>query len=161
MGETDERYTPHHVLQVVRDFAPIALDPCAPMHNPVAAIEFMTAQTDGLARPWGSTADGCVFVNPPYGRGQLQRWADRIVTEAHAGREIIMLTPCDLGTRWATALFCGGWSALAFWRGRIAFELPAGLYSAGAKQPSCFWYFGRRSKRYMRVFSGHANVIAS
>ncbi len=161
MAPSDQRYTPEHVLAVVREFATIDLDPCTTPDNPVGATAFYTFHDDGLNQRWRHGAHACVYVNPPYSRGELQRWADKVVHEAHAGCEIVMLTPCDLGTRWATSLFDAEFQAMAFWRGRIAFVTPEQPYEAGAKQPSVFWYFGRRTSRFMRVFSKRANVIAS
>lgn len=158
MSDTsDERYTPPGVLAVVRAIGPIALDPCTPAHNPTAARVFYTQEDDGLARGW--EVRGLVFCNPPYSRGELQRWAAKVVAECgRIEREIVMLTPSDLGTRWAKVLFEHA-QAIAFWHGRIAFLKPDGTYEQGAKQPSCLWYFGERAARFHRVLREHANVV--
>lgn len=153
----DERYTPPGVLAVVRAIAPIALDPCSPSSNPTGARVFYTQEDDGLTRDWD--AQGLCYVNCPYSRGELQRWADKVVAEAAMPeREIVMLTPSDLGTRWAKTLFAHA-QAIAFWHGRIAFLTPEGDYEQGAKQPSCLWYFGERAARFHRVLRPHANVV--
>lgn len=154
--ESDERYTPEHVLEVVRRVAPIALDPCTTPGNPTGAARFFTAASDGLAQPW--LGDGLVWVNPPYSRGALAAWTRRVAREGWTRRECIVLTPCDLGTRWAASLFACA-QAAAFWRGRIAFGSPDGQLLTGAKTASCFWYFGERSARFARAFNPHANVV--
>lgn len=155
---TDERYTPPGVLAVVRAIAPIALDPCTTADNPTGARWYFTQEQDGLARVWEPR--GLVYTNPPYSRGELQRWADKVVREAFRvpDREVVVLTPCDLGTRWAKTLFEHA-QAIAFWHGRIAFVRPDGEYDAGAKQPSALWYFGERAARFHRVLRIHANVV--
>lgn len=158
--ETDERWTPQNVLDVVRAVGLIGLDPCAPPSNPCGARRWYTEADNGLEQPWRCSAGEVVYVNPPYSRGELARWTSKIVRSASADPdlEIIALTPCDLGTQWArelfthTAAFCG-------WHGRIAFVKPDGTYDQGAKQPSLFWYFGERPRRFFRAFAAHANVV--
>jgi hypothetical protein len=158
--ETDERYTPFAVLQLVRQVAPIGLDPCTTMDNRTGARRFFTSKEDGLAQSWLVCPRGeLVYVNPPYSRGQLARWTAKIVDGWHESHtEIIALTPCDLGTKWATELFKHA-DAFAGWRGRISFVKPDGSYDTGAKQPSILWYFGERATRFMRAFELHANVV--
>ena len=160
---SDERYTPQEVLDVVREFAPIGLDPCTIASNPTRARACFTREDDGLTRAWAPMFSPleCVFVNPPYSRGLLDFWAGKVLLECGAapGLDIIMLTPCDLGTRWATKL-CGAASMYAGWRRRISFIRPDGSYETGAKQASLFWYFGERASRFARVFRSHANVAA-
>lgn len=159
--DTDERYTPESVLLVVRAVGRIGLDPCTTRDNRTGARVFFTAREDGLAKRWaGVCREGeLAFVNSPYSRGMLVQWARKVIDswQQHS-TEAIMLTPCDLGTKWATMLTANA-HALAGWRGRIPFVKPDGSYDTGAKQPSNFWYFGERAARFERVFSPLANVI--
>lgn len=158
---TDERYTPEHVLEVVRAFAPIGLDPCAPPSNPTRAAWFLTIKEDGLTALWSCAADQCVFVNPPYSRGLLDAWAAKVtdVAASDCTIDMIVLTPCDLGTKWAGRLWKRA-QAFAGWRGRISFVRPDGSYETGAKQSSLFWYFGERVERFRRVFAPYANGVS-
>ena len=156
MAESDSRYTPQSVLDVVRSLAPIGLDPCAPASNPTEARIFFTEAEDGLAQTWLCRPGELVFVNPPYGRGELSRWASKVVESR--GLEVLVLTPCDLGTRWARVLFQGGARALCGWHGRIAFVRPDGTYETGAKQPSLFWYFGARIDLFRMCFESRGSV---
>jgi hypothetical protein len=161
MSDTDERYTPQSVLDVVRAVAPIGLDPCTISTNPTRAPYFFTEKQDGLVAAWPlyKPGAGLVYVNPPYSRGQLVRWARKVVEYAvqeHA--EVIVLTPCDLSTIWSTLLFRHA-QAMAGWRSRIAFVTPSQDYDQGAKQPSLFWYFGERASRFKRVFDAHSNCV--
>lgn len=158
--ESDERYTPGVVLSLVRQVAPIGLDPCTTAANHTKATRFYTRADDGLAREWWADCkrSELIYVNPPYSRGQLVRWAAKMIDGWHEFHtEIIALTPCDLGTKWSTMLFQHA-DAMAGWRGRISFVRPDGSYDTGAKQPSLLWYFGERAKRFERVFRDHANV---
>lgn len=159
-AESDQRYTPQSVLDVVRAVGAIGLDPCAPPHNPVKARRWYTEEDDGLTKAWLVSVGELVYVNPPYSRGELSRWAKKIVraVSADPDLEVIALTPCDLGTGWACELFTHA-GALAGWHGRIAFETPDDTYGTGAKQPSLFWYFGERPRRFFRAFAAHANVV--
>jgi hypothetical protein len=158
---TDERYTPGHVLRIVREFSPsIGLDPCSTVDNPTSALRYFTVD-DGdlsLSCEW-RTNEGVCFVNPPYSRGQLAKWASKCFTEwGHWRTEIIALVPADPSTSWSRLLLATA-HAVAFWNRRIAFIKPDGTYDAGAKQPSAFYYFGERQGRFKRVFEPHATVL--
>jgi hypothetical protein len=159
---TDERYTPGEVLDVVRAAfgGSIWLDPCcgplAPRDHVAWTVYGGPPGKDGLAEPWEST----VFVNPPYSRGQIALWVEKIVREAgrSGANGIIALLPQDLGTRWGQRVLETA-DALAFWRGRITFGSPSGPPPAGAKQPSVFAYWGSDFGRFRRAFAAHAGVV--
>ena len=53
---------------------------------------------DGLAQPW----HGKVFLNPPYGRGELEPWIEKAVREVSEGRaeKVVALLPARTGTKW-------------------------------------------------------------
>lgn len=147
---SDIRFTPDHVLDVVREFSSIALDPCTTSKNPVAADDWYTESDDGLSRPWDSMS----FVNPPYSRGQLLKWSAKASHEWYPrGVESIVLVPADTSTA-ATQFLLDLAHAVAFWRKRICF---AG--DCGAKFANALFYFGERQGRFKRVFGPHATVL--
>lgn len=148
--ESDQRFTPQHVLDVVREFAPIALDPCTTQNNPVRAASFYTEAGDGLAQPWF----GLTFWNCPYSRGQPLKWAER-ANGAWRGSEVesIGLVISDTSTAAVRYLLATA-NAVAFWNKRICF---AG--DAGAKFANLFAYYGERQGRFKRVFDAHATVL--
>lgn len=153
--ETDERFTPEHVLEVVRQFAPIYLDPCTTPENPVGAENFFTAEDDGLSEGRGwycGDGDRVAFVNCPYSRGELARWMRRIVSESREFHGIIALIPSDLGTE-AGQLVAQTADAICFVKGRLTFSTPAGKLDAGAKQASIMPYWGKETQRFERVFA--------
>ena len=152
--ETDERFTPEHVLEVVRQFAPIYLDPCTTADNPTRAEHWITAEQDALGDGQGwyrGDRRRFIFVNPPYSRGELVRWMSKCVEESQEA-EIVALIPSDLGTE-AGRIVATSCDALCFVHGRLTFRSPAGKPSAGAKQPSVMPYWGEDTKRFERVFS--------
>lgn len=157
---SDVRFTPEHVLDVVREFAPIGLDPCTTPENPVDAVWWYDGADEGcgLSRSWNIVSDpehgGVVFANPPYSRGELLKWARKAVDEWQQNQvESLVLVPADTSTR-ASQLLLAEANAVAFWRHRVCF---AG--EQGAKFANAFFYFGERQGRFKRVFSPHATVI--
>jgi|SRR5687768_15349671 len=157
--ETNERYTPPDVLDVVRLLGPIAYDPCTPSHNPCGALRFTSPPSDGLQVSWlGLSRRGLIFVNPPYSRGQLVQWVRKALREAKRGCEIVMLLPQDLGTVWGQLLIRNT-QGICFWKGRISYIRPDGNYDAGAKQPSLFGYFGPRAWGFHNAFAPHGAVL--
>lgn len=142
--------TPDSVLELVRQFAPIVLDPCTSSDNPTGAHSFITC--GGLEERWYE-AGGLVYVNPPYGR-ELPRWADKCRLEAKLGASIILLVPSRTDTRWwhACEADC---AAFALWRGRMTFK---GAPST-APFPSCLFYWGDRAWSFARTFEHVAKVI--
>jgi hypothetical protein len=158
---SDERFTPQHVLDVFRGYADIILDPCSIASNPVRARHHFVRSDDGLNQGWHFeySHSGWTFVNPPYSRGQLVRWAHKAHGEHKAfGLEIGMLVPSDMSTGWAHFLLKHA-NAVGFWKQRIRFQLPDGSYESGAKFGSAVYYFGERQGRFKRVFESHATVL--
>src|SRR5262249_48237466 len=87
-------YTPEEPIGLVRMVlgGTIDLDPAS---HPVAqqtvrASRYFTETEDGLSRPW----DGTVYLNPPYSKGVIGQFIDKLITEYNAGRvsSAILLT---------------------------------------------------------------------
>lgn len=147
--ESDTRFTPQDVLDVVREFGVISLDPCTTRDNPVNASFFYTEDDDGLQQPWRSLT----FWNPPYSRGQIIKFARKAEESWRLGQvESIGLVPADTST-WATQFMWHTANAVAFWSKRICF---AG--SSGSKFANAFFYYGERTGRFKRVFQPHGCV---
>ena len=133
--------TPANVIEKIRAFAPIGLDPCSNVTSKVGAkVSWLSG---GLEVSW--TDYGLVYVNPPYGRA-LKEWAFKIIDEAHKGAEIIALVPARTDTKWFQSLFTEC-SNVCFWKGRITFE--GAPYPAPF--PSALFYFGEDT-RFERIF---------
>lgn len=151
----DDWQTPPHVLDLVRQVAPIALDPCTDECNPTGAASFVyRPDGDGLAFSWiDSDLDpGLVYVNPPYSK--IRTWLGKCAEEGRLGVEIIALVPARTDTRaWHDSASRA--DAICFWRGRLTF---VGA-TAGAPFPSALLYWGERSKRFHDVFRAHGQIL--
>ena len=145
--------TPADVLDEIRRFDAIGLDPCSNPQSIVGAATEWQLERDGdsLARDW--RGHGLVYCNPPYSRW-LKRWMAKCST---AGCEVISLTPARTDTvAWHSyAVTC---DAVCFWRGRMRFLGAA----ASAPFPSALCYWGDRIDRFVEVFGrvGIVNVSA-
>lgn len=81
------------------------MDPC-PLH----------ADFDGLNIPWV----GLVFVNPPYGRGNvIGPWIKKGWESAQEGATVVMLLPARTDTRWWHRYVMKG--EIRFLKGRLRF----------------------------------------
>jgi len=148
----DDWQTPPAVLELVRQVAPIALDPCSAPGNPVGAERWCCPPGDGLSISWGVDS-GLVYVNPPY--SQCRAWLAKCDSEATAGVEIVALVPARTDTRaWHESIWPAA-SAVCFWRGRLRF---VGA-TASAPFPSAIVYYGSRAGLFRRVFCGVGHVV--
>jgi hypothetical protein len=160
--------TPSHVLELVRRVAPIALDPCTTVDNPVGAMEWAIpvvrmempegAHIDGLSFDWATVAarlGGLIYCNPPYGRDVFE-WTRRCCVAGCCGADVIALLPARTDTKWwhydcipgATA------SAVCFWRGRLTFVGAP----APAPFPSALVYWGQNKYRFASVFKEYGSI---
>lgn len=129
-GETNEWYTPQHILDAL---GPFTLDPCTSERRPwnTATLHF----TDrGLERTW----IGFVWCNPPYGP-HAWRWLSKLAEHGNGIALIFARTETK-------GFFDEVWSkadALLFLRGRLKFhrhDLAATTSNAGA--PSVLVAYG-------------------
>jgi len=104
--------TPEELLSLVRQVAPIRLDPCSNRWSRVKATVELAGDPrkphdDGLEESWRSLSrGGQAYVNPPYGpAGTLDRWARKAVLEGEAGTTLELLTPDDATTVWYRQLW--------------------------------------------------------
>jgi hypothetical protein len=151
--------TPANVLDLVRQVAPIELDPCSNEGSIVGAtVEYRhDCGQDGLALGWG--VRGLAFVNPGYGRG-IGAWVEKCAAVAlqHCDTtEIIALLPARPDTAWWQEHVVTA-DAVCFWRGRLTF--------LGAPHPAPFpsalaFWSGRceRVGRFEDVFNPHGWVV--
>lgn len=108
---TDVWLTPPHVLAA---FPAFDLDPCAaPEPRPwPTATRMSSLPVNGLTIPW----DGCVWMNPPYGR-ETDRWLGRLADHGNGVALIFARTETAMFFEhvWPKA------SALLFLEGRLTF----------------------------------------
>lgn len=151
-----DHLTPDSILELVRSFAPIELDPCTSKENPTQARYIRTRECDpdGLETPWHEF-NGLVYVNPPYGRRKGQRckeWVDKAIRESRLGAEIIMLLPARTDTQWFQRAMA---FPVCFVAGRLTFK----GQTNGAPFPSAIVYLGKRREDFARVFEHTGAII--
>jgi len=155
--EQDCWQTPENVLDLVRQVAPIALDPCTSEENPTKADNYYTPGDggDGLSSsPWATWAPGLVFINPPY--SQMAAWAQKTADEVKrtgVKREYIALLPARTDTRWWHTLMATRPQRICFWKGRVKFNRPDGTPGQSAPFPSALLYWGADDATFARVFA--------
>lgn len=109
--------TPPYVLEPVRALlGGIGLDPCTEPDNPTGAGQFYHLPNDGCALPWDAQT---IFCNPPYGEAR-DRWVDRCIAEAKAGKQVVLLIPAHPDTRTFQRALSASTSVL-FVKGRLKF----------------------------------------
>jgi len=146
-----EWFTPAEYLDAARNvLGTIDLDPasCAKAQETVQASTYLTAEQDGLERPW----QGRVWLNPPY--GQVDRFAAKLC-EAHrsgAVPEALLLTNNATETAWfqQTARMA---SALCLPAGRIQFADQTGTVQKQPLQGQAILYFGPDVQRFIERFT--------
>jgi ParB family chromosome partitioning protein len=156
-GDT-EWYTPADLLEAAYEvMGGIDLDPASSdaqqAQAPVKASQYFTVENSGLERPWC----GRVWLNPPYARGWIDLFVNKIVTSYQSGEMCtgIMLTNSATETKWwqTAASAC---DALCFRRGRVRFlKVVNGTLTTGSSAPShphTLFYFGPDVPRFVRIF---------
>lgn len=148
-----EWYTPQKYVEAVHEVMGfIDTDPCSceAANEVVRAETFYTEEQDGLQHEWR----GCVYVNPPYGDGTVEEFADKLLLELNAGRatQAIFLVNNCTETKWFQTLVSHA-AAVCFPCGRISFWSPDRA-SKTPLQGQAVLYFGTNAKRFKRVFCG-------
>ncbi|HWV38839.1 MAG TPA: DNA N-6-adenine-methyltransferase [Vulgatibacter sp.] len=154
---TDDLCTPRIVIDALRPLGPITLDPCTNQWSTVSAKKKLDGSPGfcGLSANWRElAARGLVFVNPPYGRGQMPLWSRKATLEAARGCEIVMLVKGDHSTDWWRVLRADA-KAIAYWNDRISFD--GGPHGCG-NFASALFYFGGRAKLFERSLAAHADI---
>ena len=116
-------YTPREIIEAARSvMGGIDLDPASSdeANAVVRAEKFYTAEDDGLSREW----HGRVWMNPPYTRGLVGRFTDRLIEERIAGRveQGVVLVNAQTDAAWwqrlarAAEVVCVTEGRVRFWR---------------------------------------------
>lgn len=95
--------TPEHIFRRLDQMYDFDLDPCCTIESAKCSF-FYTPKEDGLSIKWhGETA----FVNPPYSRGNIDKWVYKCYLEAIEGVQVIALLPVSTSADWFQK-FCLG-----------------------------------------------------
>lgn len=155
-GETDERYTPSQLLDLVYKFSPIALDPCWHPDCAVKASVTFTKEQDGLKQDWEKAIEnilGCIWVNMPF--SNVRPWMEKAVE--HRARNIILLTNASTNTKWFQEIVFPKAARIHFPKKKYKF--------IGQKHinpwPSMLTYFGPEPERFYEIFSPNGVVLST
>lgn len=119
--DNSEWYTPGHIIQAARQtLGTIDLDPasCEMAQRTVQATRFYTRQDDGLAHVW----KGRIWLNPPYGAGVIDRFADKLLQGLYDGdieHALVLTNNCTDTAWWHRLANCA--QHIVFLRGRLRF----------------------------------------
>lgn len=92
------------------------LDVCATERNRKAPLYF-DESTDGLRKDW----HGYVWCNPPYSRGNIAKWVDKVIEQRRNIERCWMLLPAKTDTKWFAKIAED--SQILLLTGRIKFEV--------------------------------------
>jgi site-specific DNA-methyltransferase (adenine-specific) len=87
--------TPDHVFDNLNKKYKFTLDPCCTFETRKAP-RYFTPDSDGLIQSWHGEI---VFVNPPYSRGNIDKWMKKCLQESTHAR-VIALVPVSTSSKW-------------------------------------------------------------
>ncbi len=153
----NEWYTPPEFIEAARlVMGSIDLDPASSevANRTVGAERIYTAADDGLKLVW----EGRVWMNPPYEKGLIDRFAEKLRAEVAAGnvKEAVVLVNNATDTRWFATL-CEVGSMLCFPTGRVRFYKPDGERGAPL-QGQAVIYIGGHHEGFARAFASFGMV---
>lgn len=153
----NEWYTPPEFIEAARlVMGSIDLDPASSevANRTVGAERIYTADDDGLTLTWA----GRVWMNPPYEKGLIDRFAEKLRDEVKAGfvTQAVVLVNNATDTRWFATL-CEVATMLCFPTGRIRFHKPDGERGAPL-QGQAVIYIGNRHEEFARAFTSFGMV---
>lgn len=154
---TDDWATPAWLFDAVkRDFGRFNLDAAASQATAKVSAWFgggASLAADGLAAEWFGT----VWCNPPYRRGEIERWIAKGIDEVAAGRaeRCVFLIPANTDTAWWHDLVWPHAAEVRMLRGRVSFDGPKNgkptfgsaivVFSRGHRGPPSAWCWDPRS----------------
>lgn len=91
----DEWQTPPKLFKRLDDIFYFTLDPCTTADNPLKTPKFFTREENGLIQSWRGEI---VYINPPYSRGNIDKWTMKAYVEGVAFPETIVVALLPLRT---------------------------------------------------------------
>lgn len=148
---SDEWYTPASIVDRARRvLGGIDLDPASSdaAQSVVQATAYYTAESNGLAQPWA----GNVWMNPPFARGLVHRFVERLIREHEAGRvdaAVVLVNLHRTGSAWFQELATRGHRCEL--RRRVIYWRPDGA-TYRASHDDVVFYLGPKPRRFVRWF---------
>ena len=153
--DRNDWWTPtHYTDMAMAAMGCIDLDPfsSAKANERIGAWHYFDKEADAFACDWKGQG-GTVFMNPPYGRGLIDRAIELFLShwEDEAFKEGIVLVNNSTETRWFQRLLFEG-DAVCFPNHRIAFESPDNRPISSNTRGQAFFYFGSVTESFSTVF---------
>jgi ParB family chromosome partitioning protein len=160
---SDERYTPVEYLASAKavmgriDLDPASCKAANERHaETLGELKYFSKEDDGLERDW----KGNIWLNPPYSRGLINRFVDKLLTEIETGNlsQAVVLVNNGTDTEWFQHLLeaCKG---LIFPNHRIHFFFPDGTQKKQTRQGQAIFYFGSKHKAFINEFAQYGVVL--
>lgn len=164
--KSNEWYTPAKYIEAAREvMGGIDLDPasCEMANRTVQATRYYDEATNGLLQRW----EGCVWLNPPYGRIHPERKGStksyqllfiqkllRAYADGNIEQAICLIIGTSCFMRWFQPL----WNyPLCFHDGRIIFDMPDGTQSDFGFG-NIIAYLGPNEQTFIDIFSKFGTV---
>ena len=87
--------TPDHVFNKLDSIYRFDTDPCC-LPDTATCKDFWTPTENGLIQDWGGRR---LYVNPPYSRGNIDKWAEKCAKEA-VNSLVVALLPVSTSSDW-------------------------------------------------------------
>src|SRR6476620_4187221 len=133
---TDLWETPDYIFNPLNEIYRFSLDPCCTFESRKCP-RYYTPESNGLEQSWAYES---VFVNPPYSRGNIDKWVKKCYEERNNTLFLIALLPVSTSSKWFHE-YVYNKCRIEFIRGRIKFK--------GAKAPALFssmlCYYGKEN----------------
>ena len=146
--------TPLFIADSVRQCVRILdLDPCSTQdfNATVGAEVFFSRKMDGLALDW----NGSVYLNPPYARGEIDKWVRKLMREVDARntKKYVALVNNASDTQWFKRLLHLS-NFICFYEGRITFVNPH-LNTSKPLQGQVIFGYGMQYSEFYAAFGKH------
>ena len=139
MSKNIDWYTPKFIFDALGK--PFDLDPCSPSleKHKTNALNHYILPTDGLIEHWF----GEVWLNPPYGRGVIQKWVNKMYEHNNG---ILLTHVTALPNKWFHDKF-DKFTAICFIKGRVNFIAGVGQSAGASINGQMLIAFGQKSKQ--------------
>lgn len=158
-------YTPAKYIELARSvMGTIDMDPfsCEEANRVVKAKRFFTEKDNALDKDWNAVGRSTLWVNPPYGRGIIDKCIDKVIVEYRKGgiSQAIVLVNNATETAWFQELSREA-SALCLVSKRIAFYNDDNKEVSGNTRGQVFIYLNMvDNSAFVREFSKIGQVFS-
>lgn len=112
----DNWETPDWIFDPLNKEFEFTLDPCC-VESTKKCDRFFTPKENGLIQDWSNER---VFVNPPYSRGNIDKWVKKCFDSSKCGAVVIALLPVSTSSKWFHD-FIYQKAEIRFIKGRVKF----------------------------------------